>query len=275
MKLFQRKRRPVATFFQKVKSFIFSTFPAVQTYWQGLSATWSRPSYQKLAEKAMRNPYSHTAFTLIASNLATIAQLVKVKRPSADGEPEDVTDHPLLALIKRPNQDQGTISFFKEMVAHLCFGGVIVIWNLGVIGRFNPSSLRLVRPDRLQQVNRNQQTLDIESFRGVDMIGRPWTAPASDVLYIVNYNPLDDNIGYPLFAPLLQALDLFDNMMNWSGSISQHQGRIPGWFVTPHVMEDTQFKRMQDGLHNTYKSNSKESLPMLLEDGLDFKENAI
>jgi len=267
--------RPVARLASRMKSFIFSAFPTVSSFFIGLPVYWSRPSYEKLSEKGMRNPYAYTALVLIAYNLASIMKNVKVKVPGKEGDMVDDPTHPILERLKKPNKDQSTSDFFIEGIHHLMFGGSMIIWNLGVIGTFKPTSWRLVRPDRLQQIDRDEVSFDITRFSGINMMNRRWSAPAKDVLWLKVYNPQDDNTGWPLMASILQALDLYDNMLDWQGSISQHKGRIPGWFITDDELGDDQFKRTQDGLHDMYKEGSKDSKPMLLEGGIDFKANGM
>ena len=223
----------------------------------------------------MRNPYAYTALVLIAYNLASIMKNVKVKVIGQEGDLVDDDNHPILERLKKPNAEQSTSDFFIEGIHHLMFGGSMIIWNLGVIGSFKPTSWRLVRPDRLQQVDRNEDTFEVERFRGINMMNRRWSAPASDVMWLKVYNPQDDNTGWPLMASILQALDLYDNMMDWQGSISQHKGRIPGWFVTDDELGDDQFKRTKEGVQEMYKKGSQESLPMLLEGGVKFEPNGM
>ena len=259
----------------RLKSFIFSAFPTVSSFFIGLPVYWSKPSYEKLSEKGMRNPYSYTALVLIAYNLASIMKKVKVKVPSKDGDMEDDVNHPILALLKKPNKDQSASDFFIEGIHHLMFGGSMILWNLGIIGSFRPTSIRLVRPDRLQQIDRNEQTFEIEKFSGINQMGRRWQAPASDVCWLKVYNPQDDNTGWPLMASILQALDLYDNMLDWQGSISQHKGRIPGWFITEDRMDPDEYQRTKEGLDDMYKSGSKDSKPMLLEGGVTYTPNGM
>ncbi len=72
--------------------------------------------------------------------------------------------------------------------------------------------------------------------------------------------------------PVLQALDLFDDQMEWAKSVSQHKGRIPGWFTYPEKLEKGDFKRLKSEVQESYRRDSSQSQPGLLEGGLDFKE---
>jgi len=258
-----------------VKGIIFTGGQAVATYFVGLTANWSKPTYSILMRKAVRNPYSFRAISLIANTMGAIVVNLKVQQPGADGKPEDVPDHPLLKLIKKPNSMQGTSDFFKQAVWNLFGGGEMIMWNLGLFGTFRPTSIQLIRPDRIIQLVHNRDTGEVVAYKGVDKFNRPIQVPAEEVCFLKQYDPLNDDRGLPLLLPLLQTLDLFDNQLDWMGSVSQHKGRIPGWFVSPHQLDDGPYNRMKEELQATYSRDSTSSMPMLLEDGLKFQESGM
>ncbi len=273
-RFFKAARGRIGQMASKVK-YIFSAFPSFGTFFVGISAVWSKPTYEKLATKGQRNPYAYTALNLIADNLASIARHLVVRVKDDKGEWQDVPDHPILKLLRRPSNDQSATDFFIELVHHLFYGGSLYMWNLGTLGRFEPTSVKLIRPDRVQQVKRDDQTLDIDWFGGVNMLGKRMQWMADDVCWIRVYNPLDDNQGWPLMAPVLQALDLWDNTLDWAGSIAQHKGRVPGFFTSEEEYDDTQYKRLQERIINVWQQRSGESQPMLLEGGMGWKEAGI
>lgn len=262
----------VASFFKSIKGLITWGMSAAQSYWVGLTATWSKPSYTNLVVKSGRNPYASRAITLISTSISSIAKNLRVTRPGPDGKPEEV-DHPLMALLKSTRNEGSISSMFEIMVLHLFYAGEIIQWNLGIMGqRFNPVGIQLIRPDRVQQVIRDSQTLEITHLVGTNLAGRPMRWPIDHVCFIKKYDPLNDDRGLPLLLPVLQAMDLFDDQLEWSKSISQNKGRIPGWFKHPEALDPDQFKRLKEQVQETYRRDSSQSAPGLLEGGMDFKE---
>ncbi len=172
----------------RLKGLIIWGASAASTYFVGLSANWSKPTYQNLATKSGRNPYASRATNLISTSIASVAKNLKVFEPGDEGKPVEVDGHPLLTLLQSPRNEHGSISgLFEVMVLHLFFGGEIFMWNLGNLGaRFEPSRISLIRPDRVTQIVRNQSTLEITQLRGVNMNGKGMVWPIEEVLFIKN-----------------------------------------------------------------------------------------
>ena len=270
----QRVAKVATGMMSRLKSLIIWGSSAATAYWVGLTANWSKPTYQNLATKAGRNPYASRATGLISTSIASIAKNLKVFEPGPEGKPVEIEDHPLLTLLQSPKNEAGSISsLFEIMVLHLMYGGEVFMWNLGLMGaRFEPSSISLIRPDRVIQVVRNSATLEIIQLKGVNQVGRSMIWPIEEVLFIKKYDPLNDDRGLPLLMPVLQALDLFDDQLEWAKSVSQHKGRIPGWFTYPDSLEKDEFKRLKAAAQEAYSRDSTQSRPGLLQGGMDFKE---
>jgi len=275
MKTKQRKFRPlakVAMWYGAVKSFMAWSVSAASTYFIGLSANWSKPTYSTLVKKSVRNPYASRALALISTSIASVAKDLKVMEPGPEGKPVEVPNHPLIELLKNPRNNGSISNLFEIMVLHLFYAGEIFMWNLGIMGSFKPTSIQLIRPDRVSQVDRDENTLQITQLKGTNMRGAGMKWPISEVLFIKKWDPLNDDRGLPLLISVLQAMDLFDDQMEWAKSVSQHKGRIPGWFKTEDTLEKEQYKKLKKQIQDAYARDSTKSKPGLLEGGLDFKE---
>jgi len=257
-----------------LKYFFWGVSRTLTTYFIGLSADWSKPTYESMARKAVRNPYAWRAVELVSTSIASVAKNLYVEVPGPDGQFVADDNHPLINLLGNPRNECSMGALFEIMTIHLFLGGEVLMWNLGLMGQrsFNPTRISLIRPDRMTYVERNQQTLEIVRLLGVDMYGRGMAWPIDEVLFIKKYDPLNDDRGLPLLLRILQALDIFDDQMEWAKSISQHKGRIPGWFVVPDVMDPDQFKRTKEEVQEAYSRDASLSQPGLLEGGMDFKE---
>ena len=80
-------------------------------------AVWTRGDYAALAREGfMRNPVVHRSVRMIAQAAATIPWLLY-----EDGE--ELTEHPLLDLIARPNARQSGPAFLEGLYGHLMMAG--------------------------------------------------------------------------------------------------------------------------------------------------------
>ena len=105
-------------------------------------ARWTRRDYAGLAREGfIRNPIVHRAVKLIADAAASVPWLVY------DGEAE-LSQHPLLSLLDRPNQRQAGGAFLEALYGHLLLSGnaYLELLDAGEGAR----ELHLLRPDRVQ-----------------------------------------------------------------------------------------------------------------------------
>jgi phage portal protein BeeE len=104
------------------------------------AAAWTSASYGALAREGfMRNPVVHRCVRMIAEAAAAVPWLAH------DG-PTEVPDHPLLALIERPNTRDTRAGFLETLYGHLLLSGN------AYAERAEPDALWLLRPDRVSVV---------------------------------------------------------------------------------------------------------------------------
>jgi phage portal protein BeeE len=87
----------------------------------------------------MRNPVVHRCVRMIAEAAAAVPWIAH------DG-PTEVPDHPLLALIERPNTRDTRAGFLETLYGHLLLSGN------AYAERAEPDALWLLRPDRVSVV---------------------------------------------------------------------------------------------------------------------------
>lgn len=109
-------------------------------------AVWMRRDYSKFADEGFRrNVIAYRAISMVASGAAQVAWRVeqrKGKRVSF------VENHPLLALLKRPNPTQGGSELFEMLYTHRMISGNAFVHAIGPKGE-PPLELYALRPDRV------------------------------------------------------------------------------------------------------------------------------
>ena len=105
------------------------------------AARWTRHDYAALAREGyMKNPVVHRAVRLIAEAASGVPWL-------AFEEGRELSDHPLLALIARPNRMQAGTSFLEALYGHLLMAGNAYVEKIE--GPGGTRELHLLRPDRV------------------------------------------------------------------------------------------------------------------------------
>lgn len=268
--------------FQRVKA-VWSFSGQSLRYLQASSlARWGRLDYISLAVKAIQNPYAFRAISLIAEMFASVPLVIK---RTANEEVEFDKTHELLTLLARPDRSSkiSRLQMFCMMVWHLHFGGEIFLRKLSPETGRNagrPMRLKLLRPDRVTDINYDELD-DVVSYKYQTRRGRNTTIPAEDVLHVMLYNPTtqvnEDERGLPIVVACIRAIELMREGEDWNKSIAQQKGRLPGFFKRTEkgTISDEKRLELREEVHNIWRQNAKESLPMLLPFGWNFEQMAM
>ncbi len=231
-------------------------------------AHWTGRSYGALAREGfMRNPVAHRTVRLVAEAAAAIPWLAY-----EDGR--ELSDHPVLALIARPNPRMGGPDFMEALYGHLLLSGNAYVEPLALGGR--PAELHLLRPDRVSVVTGADGWPEAYDYRADT--GRRRIAVGRDgegLLHLKLFHPLDDQTGFPPLAAAQVALDLHNASGRWNKALLDNSARPSGALVYQPKeggnLSADQYERLKQELDEGYSGPMRAGRPLLLEGGLDWK----
>ena len=240
----------------------------VALHMQG-EASWTRRDYATLAREGfMRNPVVHRAVRLIAETAAAVPWLLY------EGEAE-LSEHPLLALLERPNPRQAGASFLEALYGHLLISGNAYVEPAEAGETLR--ELHLLRPDRVAVVCDAQgwpvglEHRTDKAKRGVAL----GAAGEGGALHLALFHPLDDHGGFPPLEAALMALDTHNAAGRWNKALLDNSARPSGALVyAPKEggqMSADQFDRLKAELEQGHTGPGRAGRPLLLEGGLDWK----
>src|SRR5690606_21128315 len=106
-------------------------------------AAWTRRDYATLAREGfMRNPTVHRCVRLIAEAAASVPWLLYEQQ-------SEVSEHPLLELLARPNPRCSGASFMEVLYGHLLMSGNAYV---ELVEAGETRELHLLRPDHVSVV---------------------------------------------------------------------------------------------------------------------------
>ncbi len=240
----------------------------VALHMQG-EASWTRRDYATLAREGfMRNPVVHRAVRLVAETAAAVPWLLY------EGEAE-LSDHPLLALLERPNPRQAGASFLEALYGHLLISGNAYVEPAEAGETLR--ELHLLRPDRVAVVCDAQgwpvglEHRTDKAKRSVALGG----AGEGGALHLALFHPLDDHGGFPPLEAALMALDTHNAAGRWNKALLDNSARPSGALVyAPKEggqLSVDQFDRLKVELEQSYTGAARAGKLMLLEGGFDWK----
>lgn len=231
---------------------------------------WSGRSYGSLAQAGfMQNPVAHRALRMVAEASASVPWL------AYQGERE-VADHPLLALLSRPNLRQSGPDFFEALYGHLLLSGNAYLEGLAIGGRLR--ELHLLRPDRVSVVAGADGWPVAYDYRVGATHRRLAAAGEADgfgLLHLKLFHPLDDHSGFSPLAAAGAALDLANTAARWNKALLDNSARPSGALVYQPKeggnLSPDQYERLRAELEQGYAGAVNAGRPLLLEGGLDWK----
>ena len=186
-----------------------------------------------------------------------------------------ITEHPLLDLMQRPNPMQSGSEYMESYISFLMISGNAYEERIDIRGE--PRELYNLRPDRmavLPGANGFPAGYEYAGANGkkvrwaIDVEGKDFP-----VWHTRLFNPLNNWLGQSPTRAGGFSIDQHNESMKWLQALLQNSARPSGALVSKdgaHVSDD-QFNRLKAELESSYQGASNAGRPMLLEGGLDWK----
>jgi HK97 family phage portal protein len=225
------------------------------------SAALTREGYE-------RNAVGHRCVRMVAEAAASVPWLLY------EGA-GDVPDHPLLALIERPNPTDTCVSFIEAICANLLLYGNAYIESVLLDGQLR--ELYALRPDRMRvEPGRNGwPAAFVYRAQGEEARYVMQGEGIEPILHIRLFHPLDDYYGFSPLAAAQVALDTHNAASFWNKALLDNSARPSGALVYSGPdgahLSDEQFTRLKQELEENFSGADNAGRPLLLEGGLDWR----
>ncbi len=235
-------------------------------------AQWSGRGYASLVNQGfMRNPVVYRCIRLIAETANRVPLLVQV-----DGK--TVSEHPLAALMQKPNGRQSGAEMLEAVYAYLQTAGNAYL-QAGIVDG-GVKALFVLRPDRMAVV------------AGADgwPVGYDYTAggrtvrigqgsePVPGVLHMALFHPMDDHYGMGPLEAAQTSLDIHNASAQWNKALLDNAARPSGALVYSAgggTLTEEQFRRLKEELEENFSGSANAGRPMVLDGGIDWKAIAM
>ena len=240
------------------------------------SSHYRRDNYDAYADEGYRkNAIVYRCINEIANGAAC----VPFKLFQGDDE---LDQHPLLSLLRRPTPTQAGVEYFQAVYSYLLLSGNNYAIRSDVSGEVR--ELYLLRPDRVRVKPSKTATPEAYQYVIGGKVLKTYDADpvtgASEVKHMKLYNPLDDYYG---LSPLMAAATDIDNhnaINTHNISLLRNGARPSGAIVfkpasdrgLPIQLTDGQRQQLKDDLNVKYTGAANAGRPLLLEGDFDWRE---
>lgn len=231
---------------------------------------WTPRDYAALAREGFaRNAVAYRAVRMIAEAAASVPWLLY------DGARE-LTDHPLLRLLERPNPHEAGADFFESWYGFLEVSGNAYMELVELDGE--PRELYALRPDRMRVVPGRSGWPESYEYsvdgRTVSFAYDPARGRAP-ILHMRLFHPADDHYGMSPLEAAACAIDIHNAAGAWNKALLDNAARPSGALVYRggeggNNLSEDQFERLKRELSDNYQGAANAGRPLLLEGGLDW-----
>lgn len=215
------------------------------------------------------NPVGFRAVKMVAEAAAALPLVCQDAERRFD-------QHPMLALISRPNDSAGRAEFLEAVYGHLLLNGNAYLEAVPSEGGL-PGELHVLRSDRMSLVPGQDgwpvaydYTVGGRSHR-FDMRGA-----VKPICHLKVFHPQDDHYGLSPMQAAAVALDVHGAASSWSKALLDNAARPSGAIIYKGVdgqgaLAPEQYDRLVSEIETNHQGARNAGRPMLLEGGLDWK----
>jgi HK97 family phage portal protein len=257
-------RRPPA-----IESKQSATGPVIAMHFHG-EPRWTPRDYAALAREGyQKNAVAYRCVRMIAEAAASVPWLLY------EGARE-IDEHPLLALLARPNPRNSGPELFEAWYGNLQVAGNSYLEAVSFDGTVR--EIHALRPDRVKLVVGDDGWASAYEYTAAGRTirfdqDRPGIPP---ILHMSLFHPVDDHYGLSPIEVAASAIDIHNAASRWNKALLDNSARPSGALVYAGVngsanLTQDQFDRVKRELEDAYQGALNAGRPMLLEGGLDWK----
>jgi HK97 family phage portal protein len=235
---------------------------------------WTPRNYAALAKAGFeRNVVAYRCIRLV-SEAAASAPLRVVEAGVV------MADHPLLALLARPNPEQAGAALFEALYGHLETAGNAYLEAVALDGEVK--ELYALRPDRMKAIVGASGWAEgweysVNGRKTVFGAGEDGFAP---ILQLKLFHPTNDHYGLSPLEAASGAVDFHNAALAWNKALLDNAARPSGALVYkgPEGAEGLtaeQYERLKEELAGAYSGIANAGRPLVLDGGLDWRSMSL
>ncbi len=187
----------------------------------------------------------------------------------------EIEDHPLLDLLRRPNGHEAWPEFMQRLVGFLLVSGNAYVEAAAIDGQLR--ELFTLRPDRMKLVPGPDgwpEAFDYTAAGRTVRIAGEAVDGVRAVLHVKLFHPTNDHYGLSPLEAAASAIDLHNTASRWNKALLDNSARPSGAIVytaRDGNLSGEQIERLKSELEAGFQGSANAGRPLLLEGGLDWK----
>lgn len=264
----------------RIKNFLGSLLETKETRTLKSSVYWGMNQYQYTPEdyeSFAREGYCGNAdvFACVYAIQCAVGGIPwKVYGLKADGSrDQELPNHELSKLIKRPNPYQGQSQWLAEGIGYLMLSGNWYIERVGPDpeGVEQPHELWNLRPDRMT-VKGGDTLKRVAGYRyGTDLDIKP----PEVILHLKRFNPINDWYGMSPITPCNAAINQNNAADEWNFNLFKNYGRPGGWINIKDEVSENEFTALKKRINEEMAGTANVGKIGILTGGMTWEQTSL
>jgi len=235
-------------------------------------ALWRPERFSDYAKEGYsENTAVYACINEISRSSAGIGWILRRNGASKDSRESLIDDHPLLSLLRRPNEFQGGASFIEQITAYLLMSGNAIVEMVGPDNR-PPLELFSHRPDRWTVIPDTQNFIAGYKFT---LNGASKDFLNGEILHRKLFNPLDEWYGLSPIAVASIDIDSDTEAKRWNLNLAKNDMKPPGMFTTDGDIPEGSFDRLKKQIDSEWMGAKNAGKPLIGGGGLKWVNYAL
>lgn len=220
-----------------------------------------------MKEGYRRNDSVHKCVSYIARNAAGIRLVLYTDSTKK----REITSHPLLDLLAKPNKDMSGNDFVESVCAYTLLIGNSYQWALQLAKNAPPEELWVLRPDMVDIVPSKRGIVRYD-YRIPDP---PTPFDPATVGHTKFWNPDDDLYGLSPIEVAGIFVDMNLAYRKWNLALTQNMAQPPGAWTTPALLGKKERDVLEQNVNQKYNGFKNAGKAPVLDGGLKYESYAV
>jgi len=235
---------------------------------------WTPRRYDSFAKEGyQKNVIARRSIEDISKCAASVPW--QLFRRTAGGR-EQVSTHPILDLINKPNPTQSWTAIIHANIAFLQISGNMYFEAVAPENGMNqgtPNELWTKRPDRMKVIPGTTGVIGYEHEVNGQKFRWPvnFVTQQSAILHIKLFHPLNDWYGMSPIEAAAKGIDIHNQANAWNISLLQNNANPGGILSTDQELQDTQVNRLGKLIKEKWAGVANAGKPIVLWNGMKWQ----